>query len=171
MANAKKADENKSTEIAKPDLTNEQLRNLQSWEDVQALINAEFGGAIDAAGELGDGFALLDNKRSLEGIPLIFLTWDFRTSTKYQEEVNGEIQPGVFVSARVVAQTPVGLKKYIINDGSTGIRDQLKELTARTGRQGGLTAKLGLRASDYDYVDEKGKKTEATTYYINTSEE
>lgn len=175
MATKSKTDETEttsatSTEIAKPDWTNEQLRNLQSWEDAAAFINAEFGSALDASAELGDGFTLYDSKRDLCGIPLVFLNWEFRESDKYTKVVNGEIMNGTYASARVMAAMPQGIRKLIINDGSTGIHDQLRELTQRTNRQGGLVAKHGLRASDYDYVDEKGNKSEATTYYIDTSE-
>lgn len=160
-----------TTEIAKPEWTNEQLRNLQSWEDAAAFINAEFGGALDAAQELGDGFTLYDSKRDLCGVPLVFLNWEFRESDKFTKVVNDEIVNGTFVSARVMAAMPQGMRKLIINDGSTGLHDQLRELTQRTGRQGGLVAKRGLRASDYDYVEADGTKSEATTYYIDTSDE
>ena len=69
-------------------------------------------------------------------------------------------------------------KRYVINDGSTGIRAQLQEFTKRTGQQANMVVRNGLRKSEYR-IDKETKKpvsrgyegpTEpAVTYYLDTS--
>lgn len=57
-------------------------------------------------------------------------------------------------------------KKVVFNDGSTGIYKQLQVYVSRHPQLTGIACK-GLRASDYDFVDqETGKKRPARTYYI-----
>ncbi|SRR6266536_2175924 len=139
-----------------------QLSEIKTFEDAIRAVEGVFGEVTDAAEELGTGFAVLptDDKSKLVGIPLIFVQWRFNTGD------NGE-----FVSATAVAQTAPGVSaRYIINDGSTGIRDQLKAYTEKTGKTGGLAARRGLRVSNYDYEDPKtGEVKRAKTYYVDTS--
>lgn len=167
MATKKTESENALPEIirdSQPEhFSAETLSGLRSFEDALALAQETFG-TVDVADEaIGDGFALLDKdeKAKLVGIPLVFLEWTFNASDKYEGSV--------FVSARVVANVGNGvMAKYIINDGSTGLAKQLEEYTNKTGRRGGLAVRKGLRRSDYVKVI-NGKKTEATTFYLDTS--
>lgn len=132
------------------------LRDIASFEDAFALVESTYGPVLTADSELGDGFAMLETKDVLIGTPLIFLSWSFSPG-KYDEE---------FVSARVVTKDG---GKYVVNDGGTGIRAQLREFSdSHGGRQGGLLARRGLRRSDYEYTDDKGKAQEASTYYVDT---
>lgn len=140
------------------------LREGITWDYFVHLMGADE--IVDAGQVLGDGFTLIDDKNRLVGVPLMFLEWKFR--------------PGDFalpyVSCRVVAQIQgVGVGKFIFNDGSTGIADQLATYTKKTGRQGRLYAKQGLRRSNYtvqlpdprnpgQFID-----SPATTYYIDTA--
>lgn len=135
------------------------LRNIQSFDDAMDLLGEA---PLTADSELGDGFAILDNKDRLVDIATLFLSWSF-SKGKFQEE---------FVSCRVVT---VNNDKYVVNDGGTGIREQLREFTdSHGGRTGGLLARHGLRKSEYEY-DEVNPKTgeitkkPAVTYYIDTS--
>lgn len=138
-----------------------QLRDLQSFEDAQKLIEGELGGAVvQAADVLGDGFELFTEKDKLIGLPLIFVTWQFSPG-KYGED---------FCTARVMAQFGKNdVRKYIINDGSTGICAQLREMTDKNAGAKMLFAPKGLRKSEYEYTESDGSRKPATTHYIDTS--
>lgn len=140
------------------------LRELSSFDAAIALATAAHGDMLDASDELGDGFTLLgkDDKGRLENVPMLLLEWAFR--------------PGdfgtPFVSVRVAARQSDGsVGKYIINDGSTGIAEQLARFTKKTGKMGNLLVKGGLRKSEYDKELPDGKggtyTTHATTWYLN----
>lgn len=139
----------------------EELRNLNSLESIKALLGDT---QVTQAADLGSGFALLDTegKRRLVGVPVLFLFWTFNKGTQGSAE---------FVSAHVVQTDNLGnvVGKFIINDGSTGIYQQLKDFTARTGQSKGLYAARGLRASDYTFTNDAGQDQDATTFYIDTS--
>ena len=125
----------------------ETLAGIQSWEDALALAQETYGdvAAIEDT-DLGDGFRRTDEdkKRRLIGVPLFFIEWAF---------YDGDF--GEFVSALIMAKTETGDEKLVLNDGSTGINAQLKELTEKTGRTGGLLVRRGLRVSDY-FTDADG---------------
>lgn len=139
-------------------LSDDQLRALDSLEGLQQALGIPIAQSTD----LGTGFAVLDKegKRRLVGVPLLFVFWQFN---------NGD--QGVFVSTHVVQVDMMGklVGKYIINDGSTGICQQLRDYTEHTQSFKGLFAPKGLRASDYDFTDEQGNTSKATTFYIDTS--
>jgi hypothetical protein len=149
------------------------LRGIGSYEDALALAEEINGNVIDIAEELGSGFALLDDKNKLVGEEFVLIQWRF-SSGDY----------GMFVSAGLVTKTG---KKYIINDGSSGIRDMLLEFSQSTKRFGGMKVPRGLRESTYatcfecgvpmttdepectkcGYVGEKRGKGQ--TFYLDTS--
>lgn len=137
------------------------LLNIQTEADALALLQ-EVGYTVEEADKaIGNGFAILptDHKGRLEGLPLLFLSWRFSC---------GDM--GEFVSALVLAPTQNGVEKWILNDGSTGIYNQLKAYSENTGRYGGLRVKRGLRRSDYTYTDpQTGNEKPATTFYLDTS--
>lgn len=125
--------------VAMRELTDDVLRGLgesgDAFADALAVAEAVYGAVTDFAEEMGSGFQLLQDKRPLVGKKLLFLKWGF-TSGDY----------GVFCSAAVV--TADG-GKFIVNDGSTGICTQLRELSMKTGKFGGSVAPRGLRESSY----------------------
>ena len=91
---------------------------------------------------------------------LIIVEWHFAVGD------NGE-----FVSLAVVTKDG---QKLIVNDGSTGIRDQVKDLEAR-GIFPPVLVSRGLRVSEYYYdPNDSDKKSrtqvegyrKATTYYL-----
>jgi hypothetical protein len=141
-------------------VSNAQLKSVNDFDDALALVKEVYGeNAVQLASDaLGDGFALTDNKDQFIGVPMVFVKWIFSEGTFKDSEGNTR----GFVSARVV--TPGA--KYIINDGGTGIYEQLRQYTAdNDGRQGGLVAQKGLRVSRYsnDFTNE------GETFYIDTS--
>lgn len=149
--------------------TNEELKGLQSFEDIEALFRSRGEEIHSAADEMGDGFTLLDNKDILVNTPLMVVSWVFAQGD-YKNPVTGE--PGEFVSARMMCRMENGtVGKFIVNDGGTGICKQLKEYSESHNadggapKQGGLYVPKGLVKSEYsnEYTDE------GVTYYLSTS--
>jgi hypothetical protein len=145
-------------EVATTDISRDQLAEMENFADAIKALQA-LGGEVINSDILGDGFSLLKEKEKLVGVPLMFVTWNFS---------QGDF--GEMVSARVIAEFPNNnYVKYVINDGSTGMYQQLRDATDRHPDVRMLFAKRGLRKSDFTYVDEKGTKKPATTFYIDTS--
>lgn len=168
----------KTDVVAFSALTNNELAGITSFNDALALLNArlaEVGGVIESIADYGTGFSLLKDKGELLGKPFIVLAWFFR---------EGEYGDGGFVSAEIVTEDG---RKLVINDGSTGIRDQLVGVTERRRSTGlanetvGLAVPGGLTKSDYfrhegtgeiaRAIPEGGKKGKdgwlpASTYYL-----
>lgn len=120
------------------------------------LKQLEANGEIMSAAELGNGWGVLGSKEKgrLVGVPLLVLSYNMNDGD------NGE-----FVSMQVVTNT----ERLIVNDGSTGIYQQLKDLS-EDGETRAIYCKHGLRRSDYTYTDPKTKEEkEATTFYLDTS--
>lgn len=145
-----------------PKWDDDTLRSVTDFEAALQLAKQEFGGVDVASEEMGDGFTLLGaaDKIRLIGVALMFLRWEFHLGDQ-----------GEFVSAHIVTKDN---GRYIINDGSTGIRAQLWAYTEKHKRQGALYVEKGLRKSDYmvELPDPKtGEMREqpATTFYIDTA--
>lgn len=152
--------------------------NIQSWDDAVALAQNEYGSILNIhETELGDGFRVAseDDKRRLIGVPLFLLEWHWN---------DGDF--GQFVSVVAIAQGENGqATKWILNDGSTGIRDQLADFETKYNRNGGLSVRNGLRVSDYntdldtgapiskkeliEYVKAGKKVGKGHTFYLDTS--
>lgn len=158
-----------TTEIVRRTPTIEQLKAITNFDDVKKLA-VELNADVIPSTELGDGFTLLDTKDKdlLVGKPIMFIGWNFSI---------GDM--GSFVTARVLVQEANGtFGKYIINDGSTGIHDQLKAISQLNPNAGVVTSIRGLRKSEYNVpvkvTDEETGETKevlkkSTTYYIDTS--
>jgi len=144
-------------------LSREELQAIQSWEDIAQILDTK-GVEVEMADvALGDGFSVLstDDKAQLVGRPMILIEWRFNQGNM-----------GQFASMRAVVKTgelPTDIRKVIINDGSTGIMQQLKKFTEETGKTTGLIIRHGLKRSDYTWEDDKGVEHPGTTYYIDTS--
>lgn len=142
-----------------PIISNDSLRAIQSVDDAAALIQELLNGEpiLNAADELGNGFELVEDKSSLVKTWILLINWRF-SAGDYDDE---------FVNVQAITRDG---RKVVFNDGSVGIRKQLRELTDRTGRTAGMVVPRGLRASTYDYTDSRtGKTSQATTYYLDTS--
>ena len=141
-----------SQDVATARISADDLRNITSFEDAARLAAEQNGGELFVASEeLGDGFALLENKDQLIDVPLVIMDWSFH-----------EGDHGEFVSAHVVTRPG---DKFIVNDGSTGIYAQLRAFSDARGKFGGLAVNRGLRRSDYTHP----VHGPATTYYLSTS--
>lgn len=130
----------------------ELLRGISTFEEARAIAATEWGEETDATKEIGTGFAVLNGKEKdrLVGTPFIILSLDFN-----------EGDMGEFVSFLAVTEDN---RKYVINDGSTGIHAQLKAWYEKTKKGGGILVRGGLRRSEYDNPNGEGR---STTYYLN----
>ncbi len=137
------------------------LSELDKLTDTQAILQwfAQYGADVD--NNEVDGIVSLDivkEKDSLIGVPFLIKSWRFNEG-KYGEFVSAEI---VFENGNLA----------VLNDGSTGIAQQLREVTDNRTKAGhplpqaGRMVKGGLTRSDYTYVDDKGNDTPAVTYYL-----
>lgn len=153
--------------------SDEELRNVDSFESAFALAESMFGEVTDVTQELGNGFTLITDKAPLVNTAFVILSCAFN---------EGDF--GTFASIACV--TKAG-EKYIFNDGSTGVHNQLFELILTKKRTGGFLAPTGLNASEYDTCankdclrarpnamktcvhcgDTSEKRGTATTYFLN----
>lgn len=148
--------------IITPVLTtnNELLRNITSFEDAaRALADAGIE-PTNYSEEFGSGFRVASEteKRSLIGVPFIALGLRLAPGEYMREGEKTD-----FAVLHIVTKTG---EKLILTDGSTGICDQVKEVLAK-GITAGLYVAGGLRVSDYDYTDEKGNVSPASTFYLS----
>ena len=141
------------------------LSRIDGYEAALAALDAA-GVAYESISDYGTGFFVVDKER-LVTVPFVILEWRFNESKEHYDANN---MPLVFVSAAVVTE---GGDKFIINDGSTGIRQQLQAITARRREnnhatpQNGLVVPHGLTVSQYLYTDASGKSSTARTYYLS----
>lgn len=140
-----------TAEVARLRLDPSDLRAVTSFEDAARLL-AEHGVAVaDATTEIGDGFTLLDDKSALLNVPFLALQWTFAA---------GDFGPdSEFVVMRVLTSNG---DKFIITDGGTGLYQQVRDYYDRTGSDGGLLVRRGLRKSEYDNEHGHG-----VTFYLN----
>lgn len=162
-------------------LSDEELRSLSNTEDVMALMAAKYGTVESITDSLGTGFrVMLEGEKSrLVGESIIILQFSFTM---------GDF--GEFASAALFC--PRTSDRLILNDGSTGIYYQLKELAKK--RMGGWGVPHGLRVSEYDTcppskedggcgrprranvaqcpscLNESEKRGKGSTYYLDTTE-
>jgi len=142
----------------------EVMRSIDSFEAaIQTLADA--GVALVKSSDYGDGFVLLKDKTRLVGVTFVIM------GCRYAEGDYGKS----FVILHVVTKPG---EKYIVMDGSTGVRDQTEEWAASNGRGTivGTVVEEGLQKSSYDYCDLHGKAanvckcggpvTPATTFYL-----
>ena len=99
--------------VTAPVLSDDVLAGIKSFDDALAVVNDVFkGDIVNVSEEMGTGFGLLEDKSKLVGVPLVILE---------VQEHPGDFSEA-FVSLTVVTRDG---GKYIVNDGSTGIRDQI----------------------------------------------
>jgi len=129
----------------------EELRTM-SLEQLSAIF-----GITEASEAIGtDQYGpILEDKHKLVGVPMAIVRWDFYP---------GDF--GEFVSAWVLTGSE---DRYIVNDGSSGIYRQLRDLTNKDGQNAMLVCKHGLRVSKYDKELPNGQTIkDAETFYIDT---
>ena len=142
-------------------LSEDAMMEVSSFEDALAILNAS-GVVAESISDFGAGFTVVDKARLLN-VPFVILEWRFNAS---------ELNDAGFVSLSVVTKNN---DKWVINDGSTGILQQLIRITrVRRQRkhatpQNGLAVPAGLSVSNYKFTDAEGKERPASTYYLNES--
>ena len=137
------------------------LRGIGSFDDAVALLTETYGEIEDATNVIGSGFRLGTDhdKFRLIDTAFIIVRMTFPQSDKYKDADTGE-----YVHYAVLHVVTANNEKIIIMDGGVGIYQQCEEWSVRTGKQGGLVVRGGLRVSTYDLPDGSG---EGTTYYLN----
>jgi hypothetical protein len=130
------------------------MSRIDSLESaLQALADA--GVVVADTADFGDGFELLKDKDLLLNVPFVVVGYKFA--------------PGDFGDQFVVCHlvTETG-KKYIITDGSTGVRAQC-ELYASKGAQA-FKARRGLLRSDFRHINGTVLKVSDPLYNSKESE-
>lgn len=122
--------------------SNDELREVRTIQDAIALA----GAPVDLSEVLGSGFEVVPTNKKGQLIDKGFLVLESHFS-------NGD--KGEFVSLTIMTEDG---QKRILNDGSSGIRDQVHELENRNIPLPWLVRK-GLRSSVY-YFDPKNPDAE-----------
>lgn len=137
------------------------LRRMRDFDAVLAELADSETPVLLSGEHIGSGSTLLTEKRELVDVPFIALTWQFHESDDFRDGDGGII----FVSVHVLTKDG---DRLVFNDGTKGgVRDQLMELSTKTGRFEMLVCEKGLRISEYDYEDpHTGMTSRATSYYI-----
>lgn len=158
-------------EIVVSRLNDGMLAEIQSFDDALKVVNDVFGGEIVEADKvLGTGFGVADEKAAYVGIPMVILKGDRNPSDKGEK--------GRFWSLHAVTKDG---RKVILNDGGTGIADQMDALAERMpdlflrsqNEQGQervsmakpMLIKRGLRMSSYVHPT----AGPSITFYLDTS--
>lgn len=156
------AKSNGSVVKATPMLNAEDYASIQSFDDALRLVGDKLGGEVVDVTDLGDGFSVLDNKNKTQliGVPFIILSVSFHAGDHTRED--GE--KGEFTSLRVVTKDG---RKLVINDGGSGIYEQMKMLHKMRPESVGkpIVVHKGLRVSEYDHPQYGPSKT----FYLDTS--
>lgn len=162
------------------------LRNITSFADAMAYIQQHYDEAVNVAENLGNGFTVLDRdeKDRLVGVPFLILGYTLN---------DGDYGDEGFCSLMIVTGED---KRFVINDGGAGIREQLLDLAEQyPGRFGGFFVPRGLSVSTYatcpgcnrprresvevctnllsngsECGNTETKRGEGSTYYLDTSD-
>lgn len=157
--------------------SDDELQAINSHADAISKLAELYGEVVDVGETLGNGFAVLPakDKTKLIGVPFVILNVSFN---------HGDYGDGGFASMAVVTGDD---KRFIVNDGSSGIYEQLMRLASKTGRYGGFSVSQGLRASEYETCtncgkprpdaefvcetcgDENNARGKGQTFYLDTS--
>lgn len=116
------------------------LRQITTMEQAIAAAREVYGDVLNVGDHLGTGFSVLDReeKMKLVDVPFFILHMSFNEGDHGEEG---------FVSLTIMTGDD---KRFVINDGSSGIRSQCEELvTENQGRFGGYMVHGGLRMSEY----------------------
>lgn len=148
VATVKKTDEEKEAEKARnlrlKEMSLNELQKEFQFVDASELLETEQFGPI------------LKDKSVLVGTPFLIVEWFF-----YPGDFGED-----FVSMKVVTMDG---RKFIVNDGSTGITAQLRATSEKRNVYGGMACRKGLRVSEYTYTNDKGVEVPAATFYIDNS--
>jgi hypothetical protein len=144
--------------------SDEELTNITSIADVNKLFS-KYGVSADTIANYGTGFTVV-KKESLINKQFVILEWHFYPSDKGGGDM-----------VTVHAFTKDG-DKVIFNDGSTGVREQLRRVMNTRIKAGAdevsacraLLVNGGLKSRTYDYTDpDTGEVSKATTFDLVVS--
>lgn len=133
------------------EISREPIPYVESFEDAVQ----QFGDDVATI----DDYEKLDDKEALVGKPFAIVRWWFTPSDLGSA--------GEFAVLKIVTKDPLydpqgnERTKFTVVDGSTGIYTQLRQITDRTGKSGGLVCRNGLRVSRYEY-----QGMPASTFYL-----
>ena len=142
--------------------SDDELTNITSIADVNVLFS-KYNVSADTIANYGTGFTVV-KKESLINKQFVILEWHFYPSDK---------GPGDMVT--VHAFTKEG-DKVIFNDGSSGIREQLRRVMNTRIKAGAdevsacraLLVNGGLKSRTYDYTNpDTGEVSKATTFDLS----
>ena len=141
------------------------LRGIEDFDDALRLVGVD--NLIKSTDIIGSGFEVLGEKDRLLDVPFVALEWRFNDG-KYKDPSTGEYRK--FVSMTIVTRNEIrdhGIngRKWIVNDGSTGIAAQLSDASERSNVWGGVYFEKGLRVSRYEALVD-GEMQPAETYYL-----
>jgi hypothetical protein len=153
--------------VAKP---KQELDVFQTAETVAMLeaLGIKVSEVLDASKEIGDGWHVLPDKDMLVNVPFIITDYRFRDGDFVDEDGNKKQYVVLRCVTREAVETAGKTGKWVVVDGSTGIKDQIgkwisdKQVDMTADTVPALVCK-GLVRSDYD-----GPQGPAHTYYIQT---
>jgi len=133
------------------------LQEVSSFEDAFAIM-----AAAGIEPHVVNQWDLITDKDELLGVPFLVLDYGFHV---------GDYGDEGFVSVSAITDKN---RKIVFNDGSSGIRAQLRELEAK-GIRTAIICKAGLRKSEYFFNDQTGETNNtggkgfapASTYYLD----
>lgn len=117
--------------------TDEELASITTFDDAMDFMAEQFGNVEDIGGVLGNGYTVLNDKQQLVGKPFVIVDARYHPNGSY----------GPFVTIAVITKNS---ERYMVNDGSTGIAEQLVQLAQTRGRTKGYMVAGGLDRSTYD---------------------
>lgn len=166
----------------------EEFKPLKTMARQEALLGSQtlgelrevFGQLIDWE-EIEPQFTVIKDKSLFDGKPMVIGAFRFNVSKKFTtqvvDEATGEVVnvPAEFVSMMVATYNEetesLSSDWQIVNDGSTGIKEQLIRYASRYDGQPLLCPPIrlskGMRKSEYPYTDGDGKVSTATTWYLS----
>jgi hypothetical protein len=160
MANAK------TTELVISGMDDATINRVASFQEALQTAAQVTGFSQDDLIYQASGYPLLEDKDHLLAVPFIIMEAKFSESKKYK---NADGVGNRFVILYVVTEAD---EKWTVTDGSTGIAAQVEALIAEREEKGimpsnqAILVKNGLTRSDYEYTDEKGNVSNASTYYL-----
>lgn len=138
-----------------PMLSDAQRADIKSFDDAMALF-AQQGMPVTSITEYGDGFQAGADKSDFVNVKFVIV--DLKIVPGEKSDYGSDFA--------VVWIVTVDGRKAILSDGGTGICAQVKTLIERKAELP-IMCEKGLTVSEYDYVDDKGKKTPAKTFYFD----
>jgi hypothetical protein len=137
----------------------------ETWDEMVSLLNVS-GIEVDLAVDvLADEWPIVEKKKLINKA-LMLATWS--VSEPGQGDGGGQ-----YIVCRGITKDG---KRFRFADGSTGIFKQLVNLTRERVNNGsatpnaGLYVPGGLTVSEYEYTDDKGAKSKASTFYLSNAE-